>query len=420
MKLSHPKPSTYKIISLWLLLLSVLFSLCACADASDIAPQSDAPNSVSLLSHWACHTGVMTHTPTLPAPIQGVSARSAVLVRADTGEVLFEQNAKVKLPMASTTKIMTALVAVDTLPLDTLVTIPAQAVGVEGSSIYLIEGEVLSLESLLYGLLLSSANDAAVAIALTCAPSVEDCAALMNQKAQDLGLKDTHFVNPHGLDDPDHYTTALDLAQLASVAVMHPVLCGIMSTQKTTIPLHGEEGVRWLVNHNKLLSSYDGAVGVKTGYTKKSGRCLVSAAQRDELTLVAVTLNAPDDWRDHTAMLDYGFSLYDTIELCQAGAYAQPLSVVGGTQDYVMVKNTQGLTLPIHKGYGDIVCQVEIPRFVYAKVTQGQLMGYMVYTTTLPDGTQVTLGRVPLYAGYSVEPISYKQNLGQWLKSLFT
>ena len=341
-------------------------------------------------------------------------------MRADTGEILFEQNAKVKLPMASTTKIMTALVAVDTLPLDTLVTIPAQAVGVEGSSIYLIEGEVLSLESLLYGLLLSSANDAAVAIALTCAPSVEDFAALMNQKAQDLGLKDTHFVNPHGLDDPDHYTTALDLAQLASVAVMHPVLCGIMSTQKTTIPLHGEEGVRWLVNHNKLLSSYDGAVGVKTGYTKKSGRCLVSAAQRDELTLVAVTLNAPDDWRDHTAMLDYGFSLYDTIELCQAGAYAQPLSVVGGTQDYVMVKNTQGLTLPIHKGYGDIVCQVEIPRFVYAKVTQGQIMGYMVYTTTLPDGTQVTLGRVPLYAGYSVEPISYKQNLGQWLKSLFT
>ncbi len=415
----------YLRICIWALLSAMLFSSCACGSSANASSAVSKDGSMAVFSRIAekyqVDTSVWdTHVPTLPAAVSGISARSAVLLRADTGEILYGQNHHVRLPMASTTKIMTALVATEALPLDTPVCVTSEAVGVEGSSIYLTEGETLSLEALLYALLLESANDAAVAIAVACAGSVEDFAALMNKKAEALGLQNTHFINPHGLDHPDHYTTAYELGLIAKAALSYPALSAIMSTPKATIPHHGEDGVRLLVNHNKLLRSYEGAIGVKTGFTKKSGRCLVSAAQRDSLTLVAVTLNAPDDWRDHTTLLDYGFSLFEQVELCKMGEYEQPLWVVGGVQDYVMIKNKQGLTLPLYKGYGKISCVVELPHFVYADVTVDQEVGRLLYYAQKPDGSRVELGRVPLYAAYAVEKVTYKRTFKDFLKDLFS
>ncbi len=357
--------------------------------------------------------------PSLPVALTGTSAQSAVLINAHTGEVLYRQNENARLPMASTTKIMTALVALEALSPSTPVTITSESIGVEGSSIYLIEDEVLTLEELLYALMLSSANDAAVAIAIAVSGSVEAFSERMNQKATALGLEGTHFMNPHGLDDPEHYTTAYELALIAKEALSHDLLRTIMSTERKTIPHNGEGGVRLLLNHNKLLRTYDGAVGVKTGFTKKSGRCLVSAAQRDGLTLIAVTINDGDDWRDHTAMLDYGFSLYDTLELCPVGAYEAPLWVVSGEHEYVVVKNLDSLVLSLSKNRGTIRCVVELPRFVYASVKEGDVMGYLTYYEISPDGTQLKLGSVPLIAQYHVASKVYKKSLLEKISDLF-
>ena len=240
-----------------------------------------------------------------------VSARSAILIDLDEKSILYQRNARERMAMASTTKIVTALVACELSECDATVKIPREAVGIEGSSIYLCEGELLTVEQLLYALLLESANDAAVALAISVAGSIENFAQKCNEKAYSLGLRDTSFKNPHGLYDEEHYTTAYDLAILTAEALKNPTIAKICATKRATIPLGitkespTGDGLRYLKNHNKLLSTYEGAIGVKTGFTKKSGRCLVSAAERNGLTLIAVTLNAPDDWRDHSAMLDY-------------------------------------------------------------------------------------------------------------------
>ena len=355
----------------------------------------------------------------LPVALTGVNARAALLMEAGSGNVIFGQNENAPLPMASTTKIMTALVALEALPLDTPVKITAASVGVEGSSIYLVEGEVLTLEQLLYALLLESANDAASAIAVAVSGSVEEFAERMNRKASELGLTDTHFVNPHGLDHEDHYTTAYELAVITRAALENETFRAICATKRKTIPLRGEEGIRLLLNHNKLLDSYDGCIGVKTGFTKKTGRCLVSAAEREGITLIAVTLNAPDDWRDHTAMLDYGFDLYETIPLCEAGAFSAPLWLISGWQEYVMVENTDALAVTLRRDHGPIRCVVELPRFAFAPVSAGETVGCLRFFEEARDGTERELGTVPLKAAYGVEAVTYPQGLWERLLALF-
>ena len=230
--------------------------------------------------------------PAAAAP--AVSAASAALYCPATGEFAFTQNADARRGMASTTKIMTALVAIENGDADAEIVIPGAAVGVEGSSLYLKAGEKMTLRDLLYGLLLQSANDAAEAIAIAIGGSVEGFADLMNEKAAAMGLTDTHFTNPHGLADENHYTTARELAKIAAEAMQQPLFCEICGARRAAIP-NGEGGKRYLVNHNKLLFTYAGAIGVKTGFTKATGRCLVSAANRDGVELIAVTLGAPDD-----------------------------------------------------------------------------------------------------------------------------
>ncbi len=248
-----------------------------------------------------------------------VSAEAAALCDAASGRILCGKNETRRLPMASTTKVMTALVTLESLPLTAVIRIPKEAVGVEGSSVYLRAGDAYTVEALLYALLLQSANDAAAALAYAVAGSLPAFAEKMNNRAAELGLSGTHFVTPHGLDDPEHYTTAADLAKIAAAALENPDFARIVSTRRYLFTTVDHTLPRALVNHNKMLIFYDGAVGVKTGFTKKSGRCLVSAARRDGLLLVSVTLNAPSDWSDHKKMLDYGFAEYESRVLAAPG-----------------------------------------------------------------------------------------------------
>ncbi len=355
----------------------------------------------------------------LPTALDGVSARGAVLMEAESGNVVFGQNEHARLSMASTTKIMTALVALERMPLDTVITVTEQSVGVEGSSIYLMVGEMLTLEDLLFALMLESANDAAETIAVAVAGDVPSFAALMNEKASELGLVDTQFQNPHGLDAEGHYTTAKELALLTRAALGNAEFRRICATERHTIPLHNTDGVRLLLNHNRLLSSYDGCIGVKTGFTKKTGRCLVSAAERDGVRLIAVTLGAPDDWRDHTAMLDYGFEVYQAVHLCEPGFYEAPLPLVSGQAEYVMVENTDALTVVLPRNHGRILCVVERRRFDFAPITSGDIMGRLCFFEERPDGSLCALGDVPLHAAYSVEAAVYKltfpEKIRAWL-----
>lgn len=301
------------------------------------------------------------------------SADCAVLMTAD-GEVLYGKNADKRRGMASTTKIMTAIIALERVPLDRIVTVSPKAVGVEGSSVYLSAGEKITMENLLYALMLQSANDAAAAIAIETAGSVEAFAELMNAKARELGLTDTHFENPHGLDGETHYTTARELAKIAAYALQNPDFAGIVSTVRRTVPLHGGSATRVLINHNRLLRTYDDVIGVKTGFTKRCGRTLVSAAKRDGVTLICVTLCDGDDWRDHRALLDYGFSLFETVTVREAGEMSYDVPVCGGTEKTVRLSNPTAVTLSRKKGE-EITVKAEIPRFLYAPVARGDVCG---------------------------------------------
>lgn len=353
-----------------------------------------------------------------------LSAKSAILIEGESGGVVCEKNAHSRLPMASTTKIMTALVALELASPETVILVDERAVGVEGSSIYLCAGEKLTLEELLYALLLESANDAAVAIAIGVAGSEESFVDAMNQKATSLGLSDTHFANPHGLDAEEHYTTAYELAKIARVALQNPLLKTIVSTRKITIPHQNTDGVRLLVNHNKMLRQYDGCIGMKTGYTQKSGRCLVSAAERDGVMMIAVTIDSPDDWNDHTKLLDYGFSLYRSVELCSAD-FRFCLPVVGGKESYVLLGIAQQATVTIPLGAGVIEQKIECPRHLYAPVKKGDVCGRMIFfCDTDNDGITEIIKEVPLIAQYGVEQYSPRltlwQRLLRWWQGLFS
>lgn len=350
--------------------------------------------------------------------VPSVSAAGSVLMNGSTGEIYFSRNADLRLPMASTTKIMTALVAIESVPLDRVVRVAPEAVGVEGSSIYLYKGEEMRMESLLYALLLASANDAAAAIAYEVAGSIPAFAEKMNEKASALGLRNTHFENPHGLDSEEHYTTARDLALLTAAAMQNETFRRIVSTERITIPQVGSDGVRLLRNHNRLLRSYEGCIGVKTGFTKRSGRCLVSAAERDGLLLIAVTLKAPDDWRDHAAMLDYGFSHYEAAELPGSDCISIPLPVVNGVMRETTVsfrtENTLPLRVSLPKNHGEITVRYELPRFLWGNVRQGDVIGYAIYLCGDKE-----LVRLPLTADESIPEISYRFHLRKRLSALF-
>lgn len=246
-------------------------------------------------------------------------AEAAALIDVESGRILYSHNGRKKMRIASLTKIMTAIVAIEHGDLSDTVKAGINAYGVEGSSIYLKLGERMTLLHLLYGLMLRSGNDAAVAIAEHVGGSVEGFVLMMNEKAAEIGMADTTFKNPHGLDADGHLSTAEDMARLTAYALKHPVFREIVRTPFIRVPNPGEPWDRLWRNKNKMLHLYPGADGVKTGYTKAAGRCLVSSATRDGRQLAAVTLNDGNDWADHARLLDYGFSQFPLRELYRAG-----------------------------------------------------------------------------------------------------
>lgn len=332
-----------------------------------------------------------------------VSAKSYVLADAKTGEVIFCHNENQRMPIASTTKVLTCLVALERVKLDDAVTVNAESCGIEGSSVYLYEGEKLYVRDLLYALMLESANDAAVCLAYHVAGSIEAFSDLMNSKATELGLTNSHFNNPHGLEDAEHYSTALDMSRIWCEAMKNETFREIVSTKTYRMDLEEEEGYRFLSNHNRLLKTFDDCIGGKTGYTKTAGRCLISGAERNGAELVMVTLNDPDDWADHQALLDYALSLYSSVEVASEGSVTHTVSVVGGKNKNVNLKNTDALTLTV-RDVTKLKSHLEAPKFVYAPVKDvSQPLACVVYTI---DGQ--TVATLPLYPEKAVEAVQKK------------
>lgn len=348
-----------------------------------------------------------------PAGAVSTSASSAVLMDAGSGRVLFEEDMHTPRPIASITKLMTALVAVEeTSELSQVITVePEWLEGVEGSSLYLKAGDQLTLETLLYGLLLQSGNDAAQVIACWIGEDLEGFAQLMNEKARELGMSNTHFTNPSGLNQEEHYSSAYDMALLACACLENPTVANICATQNISL-----EG-RTFVNHNKLLWLEEDCVGMKTGYTEASGRTLVSAATRGAQTLVCVTLNDPDDWDDHQALLHYGFDTYPVTQLCGEGTTVGQAAVAGSVQPTVSLVAQGDCWYPLAEGE-----QLDMQLDVYSPLTAPIPAGTQVGTARwILDGEVVA--EMPVETGTGVEDDRWKPNalvrwwMGLWGKS---
>ena len=328
-----------------------------------------------------------------------ISARSAVVIDTASGRVLYSHNSDAQMGMASTTKIMTALCAIEQGNLADIVTVSPTASGVEGSSMYLAAGEKISLSDLLYGLMLVSGNDAATAIAQHISGSTENFAALMNTKAAEIGAYNSSFTNPHGLSDDNHYTTAHDLAVITARALKNPVFREIVSTKSKGLP-QTEGGIaRHMTNHNKFLNMYQGCIGVKTGFTKKTGRCLVTAAEKNGMTLICVTLNDPDDWADHKALLDKAFETFEPKILHAKGTHIATAEVKSGSSPTVDLVAGEDICVPLTKGEENKVeIKTEVYEDICAPVKSGDILGTL---KVLVDGKPC--GEFPLVANCDIE-----------------
>ncbi len=342
-----------------------------------------------------------------------VSAVSAVLINADTGGTIFEKNADEKRAVASTTKIMTALLTLESGQLDRRFTVDSMAIRVEGTSMGLREGDIVTRRALCYGMLLPSGNDASNAAAVNISGSLSAFAEKMNEKAAQLGMNDSHFVTPSGLDAPEHYSTARDMAKLTRAALKNEdfrAICGLISA---TLEFGNPPYSRTLYNSNKLLKQYEGCIGVKTGFTDNARRCLVSAAERDGVTLIAVTLNAPDDWSDHKKLFDYGFSMVNSQEISPESV---SVDIVGGTVREVTAAPESSAVVGLTASEaGEIRTEYRVPAFVYAEVSAGDCMGYVeIYYK------EELLRSIPLLAERDCPREAARQSLWERVRALFT
>lgn len=307
-----------------------------------------------------------------------VSAKACVLIEEKTGKILFEKNSSEKLPMASTTKIMTTLLCLESGGLDDSFVVDSEAIKVEGSSMGLTEGDVVTKRDLCYGMMLPSGNDAANATAVKLGGSIENFAKMMNERAEEIGMTRTCFVTPSGLEGDGHGASAYDMALLAREALRNPDFVEICSQKKAKVEFGNPPYERWLTNTNKLLDMYEGVKGVKTGFTDEAGRCLVSACERDGISLVCVTLNDKNDWQDHINMYDYGYSILQPLELSSDDIFAVP--VAGGTENTIPVR-AEGKLLIGNDGKTEnkISSEIILPPFVYSNIQLGDEIGEIKY-----------------------------------------
>lgn len=362
----------------------------------------------------AAVTAVMLTAGSVPAaniPQSDISALSAVLIDMDSCRVIWAKNSRSRLPMASTTKIMTTLLTLESGNLDEEFVVDSYAVHTEGSSMGLQEGDIVTRRALCCGMLLPSGNDAANCAAVSVGGDIPHFAEMMNARAADIGMKDTHFVTPSGLHDPDHYSTAYDMALLASEAMKNPDFAEICGSRNIRLRFGSPPYDRWLKNTNKLLTKYDGCIGVKTGFTDEAGRCLVSAAERNGVRLICVTLNAPDDWNDHTKLLNMGFD--KCSKRTYDGRTEISVSVAGGVTDSVkLIPSVSPEYTAI--GGADADGVITAPPMIYAPVPKGKEIG----TLTLSD-RQGVICRIPLIAADSVEAVQLEPSLLDRIKAFF-
>ncbi len=347
--------------------------------------------------------------------VGGLSSLSAVLYEPESGRILYEKDAHTPRPMASTTKLMTALVALEHCPPEQEIVVTAEAVRVEGSALGLRAGDRITMLDLLTGLLLESGNDAANVAAYTVAGSIPAFAAMMNARAASIGMEDTTFVTPSGLDEGDHSSSAYDMALLGAEVLKNETLAAICAMKTAVVRFGNPPREVTVSNHNKLLRLYSCAVGMKTGFTKKSGRCLVSAAEKDGVTLVAVTLNGGDYWNDHIALYNYGFTQVELAPLTPPELPALP--VAGGTAgEIALATETPPSKTLLVSEKDQVTAKVELPRFLLAPVAEGEKVGRVRYMAG--DRELCTL---PVTASASVEarPVAgYWQRFGEFFRSL--
>ena len=329
------------------------------------------------------------------------SASAYAVLSANTGVLLDGSRENIQLPMASTTKIMTGLLAAEQPDLDRIITVPTSCAGIEGSSMYLQAGEKLPLREVLYGLMLCSGNDAAECIAAVCGGR-DVFVAHMNERAKQLGLTHTHFDNPSGLDGKSHYTTAYELAKLAAFALKNETFAQVVASKSYT------SKTRTMTNHNKMLRLYDDAIGVKTGYTQTAGRCLVSAAKRNGRTVVAVTLNDRDDWNDHTQMLNAAFDGMKTQYWAKKGDLAAKIPVQTGEKSTVSAVCQNDLCATLMKQEQADISISYIP-FLYAPIKKGDICGYAQVVCG-----DVVLCESPLICSTSVAMDDTQEDTSRW------
>ncbi|HSH35143.1 D-alanyl-D-alanine carboxypeptidase family protein [Schnuerera sp.] len=304
-----------------------------------------------------------------------IGAQSAILIDAKSKRVLASYNPHIKLPIASTTKIMTALIALENAKLTDKIIIDNNSVGIEGSSIYLEINEAITLEDLLYGLLLRSGNDSAIAIANYIGGDVESFSDMMNNKAMEIGAENTNFMNPHGLHDGRHYSTAYDLALITSEAMKINDFKQIVST-KTWKTDRNKNKIFY--NKNKTLWEYEGGDGVKTGYTTKSGRCLVTSATRDGTQLIAVVLNDGNWFKDCYTLMDYGFENFTTYVIFEKEQFLKKIPVHNGNEEYVIAVSNDSFIFPLTKEeLGKIKINLSLPESIEAPIVNGEIIGYI-------------------------------------------
>lgn len=346
-----------------------------------------------------------------------LSAHAAALYCVNTGEFLIEKNSSEKMPMASTTKILTSLLTLESSAKNNKTVTFTEKMYSEGSSMYLKNGYKLLLSDLATGMMTVSGNDAANAAAVSIAGSIENFSVLMNKKAEEIGMTNSHFVTPSGLDDENHYSTAEDMSKLMAYAMKNKSFAKLTSLKNAQVDFINPKDMRITYgNHNRLLSLYKYCTGGKTGFTKKAGRCLVTSAEKDGITLVAVTLSAPNDWNDHIKMYDYGFSCLTSVP---ANSRSFNVKLTGSSIDTVTATPCNAENIIVKKGEEEkIKTTVHLPMFVYAPVKKGQVLGsieYKIKGKTIAEREIVS----QMHCDYIEDDKDFFDNIKSFFKNMF-